>query len=340
MSKILIVEDDEVIAQAMVAHLAAAGHEPRWVAKGEQGLAALRFEPPDVVVLDLMLPQRDGWSVIEDARSEGIGTPITSSARAAPSTTACMRSTSGGRLHGQAVLDERARGARPGGGTARVRRPSRREGNRSRSRNCGSIRARSRPSSTGRAWADAHRVKLLYQLALDRGRVVTRDELLQKLWGRRESHRDRTVDLHPPAPGQDRPPRLATHVHPDQVRRRLQARARTEGLAEREQHDPGRDEDCTGEPRGTDALVQKDRGQRGRHHDARLAHRRDGRRRRVPEGEEYGRYAAAERTPTSTFTGDERRAHAAQPDERRVDRAPAGSRIRNAYENAFACWMP
>ena len=37
--------------------------------------------------------------------------------------------------------------------------------------------------------------RLLYQLALDRGRVATRDELLQKLWGRRESHRDRTVDV-------------------------------------------------------------------------------------------------------------------------------------------------
>jgi DNA-binding response OmpR family regulator len=37
--------------------------------------------------------------------------------------------------------------------------------------------------------------RLLYQLALDRGRVITRDELLQKLWGRRESHRDRTVDV-------------------------------------------------------------------------------------------------------------------------------------------------
>ena len=37
--------------------------------------------------------------------------------------------------------------------------------------------------------------RLLYQLALDQGRVSTRDELLQKLWGRRESHRDRTVDV-------------------------------------------------------------------------------------------------------------------------------------------------
>jgi DNA-binding response OmpR family regulator len=37
--------------------------------------------------------------------------------------------------------------------------------------------------------------RLLYALALDRGRVTTRDELLQKIWGRRETHRDRTVDV-------------------------------------------------------------------------------------------------------------------------------------------------
>ena len=37
--------------------------------------------------------------------------------------------------------------------------------------------------------------RLLYQLALQRGRVATRDELLQKIWGRREAHRDRTVDV-------------------------------------------------------------------------------------------------------------------------------------------------
>jgi DNA-binding response OmpR family regulator len=32
-------------------------------------------------------------------------------------------------------------------------------------------------------------------LALEAGRVVTRDELLQRIWGRRETHRDRTVDV-------------------------------------------------------------------------------------------------------------------------------------------------
>src|SRR6478752_5628541 len=60
----------------MSTHLAAEGFEPMVVSRGEQGLARLRYENPDVCVLDLMLPERDGWSVIETAREEGIGTPI------------------------------------------------------------------------------------------------------------------------------------------------------------------------------------------------------------------------------------------------------------------------
>src|SRR5437870_3954095 len=115
MAKVLIVEDDSVIADGMARHLAAAGFDPVVAGKGDQGLARLRFERPDVVVLDLMLPGRDGWSVIQEARAEGIATPIV-------------------------VVSAR--------GTEH-----------------------------------------------DRGRVVTRDELLQKLWGRRETHRDRTVDV-------------------------------------------------------------------------------------------------------------------------------------------------
>ena len=39
-------------------------------------MARLRYERPDVCVLDLMLPRLDGWKLIEMSRSEGIGTPI------------------------------------------------------------------------------------------------------------------------------------------------------------------------------------------------------------------------------------------------------------------------
>src|SRR5437763_13375730 len=76
MPKVLIVEDDEVIARGMADHLGAAGFDPVWVAQGAKALARLRYERPDVCVLDLMIPEVDGWSVIENARAEGIGTPI------------------------------------------------------------------------------------------------------------------------------------------------------------------------------------------------------------------------------------------------------------------------
>ncbi len=68
--------------------------------------------------------------------------------------------------------------------------------------------------------------RLLYALALERGRVVTRDELLQRIWGRREAHRDRTVDVFVRRL-RDKVDRRASdaHVHPDALRRRLPARS-------------------------------------------------------------------------------------------------------------------
>jgi DNA-binding response OmpR family regulator len=197
MAKVLIVEDDEVIAQAMSRHLQAAGHEPKWVAKGEQGLAALRYEAPDVCVLDLMLPQRDGWSVIEAARADGIGTPIV---------VVSARGTEHDRVHALDIGadDYLVKPFSMNELVARVQAAARR-----------GVRApepvRGEPIEIEELRIDPREVqafvdgesceltptefRLLYQLALDRDHVVSRDELLQKLWGRRESHRDRTVDV-------------------------------------------------------------------------------------------------------------------------------------------------
>src|SRR3954451_21232333 len=74
--KVLIVEDDEVIARGMALHLQNAGMDAAVVGRGTLGLQRLRYESPDVCVLDLMLPELDGWAMIEQARAEGIGTPI------------------------------------------------------------------------------------------------------------------------------------------------------------------------------------------------------------------------------------------------------------------------
>ena len=73
---VLLIEDDAVIARVMTTHLRHAGFEVEWVEDGERGLAKLRFERPDVAVIDLMLPGLDGWAVTEAVRRERIGTPI------------------------------------------------------------------------------------------------------------------------------------------------------------------------------------------------------------------------------------------------------------------------
>src|SRR5213080_1155175 len=197
MAKVLIVEDDAVIADGMARHLAAAGFDPVVTPRGDQGLARLRFENPDVVVLDLMLPGRDGWSVIEAARAEGIGTPIV---------VVSARGTEHDRVHALEIGadDYLVKPFSMKELVARVRAASRRAMRRDEMPRGEPIEIeelRIDPLEV-QAYVDERSAeltptefRLLYQLALDRGRVLTRDELLQKLWGRRESHRDRTVDV-------------------------------------------------------------------------------------------------------------------------------------------------
>src|SRR3954468_2983277 len=197
MAKVLIVEDDEIIGQSIVRQLSAAGLDPLWVPHGEQGLARLRYERPDVLVLDMMLPGLDGWKLIESARAEGIGTPII---------VVSARGTEHDRVHALEIGadDYLVKPFSMKELVARVQAAARRG-------------LRAQPEERGdpieidelridprevQAYVDGESAeltptefKLLYALALDRGRVTTRDELLQKIWGRRETHRDRTVDV-------------------------------------------------------------------------------------------------------------------------------------------------
>src|SRR3989440_6979843 len=197
MAKVLIVEDDRVIAEGMARHLSSAGLAPFVVGGGEQGLARLRFERPDVVVLDLMLPERDGWSVIQSARSQGIGPPIV---------VVSARGTDHARVPALEIGadDYLVKPFSMKELVARVRAASRRATRRDDAPRGEPIDIEELRIDPGevQAFVDGESAeltptefRLLYQLALERGRVVTRDELLQKLWGRRETHRDRTVDV-------------------------------------------------------------------------------------------------------------------------------------------------
>jgi DNA-binding response OmpR family regulator len=197
MAKVVIVEDDEVIGRGMAAHLQLAGFDPLLVPRGETGLARLRYERPDVLVLDLMLPGLDGWKLIETARAEGIGTPIV---------VVSARGTEHDRVHALEIGadDYLVKPFSMKELVARVRAAARR-GVRS------AEPARGDPIELAELRVDPRDVqayvdgrnagltptefRLLYALALERGRVVTRDELMQKIWGRRQRHRDRTVDV-------------------------------------------------------------------------------------------------------------------------------------------------
>lgn len=60
--RILLVEDDVELREALSDALTAEGHRVQAVGDGRQALQAMRSERPDVVVLDLMMPVMDGWT--------------------------------------------------------------------------------------------------------------------------------------------------------------------------------------------------------------------------------------------------------------------------------------
>src|SRR5438093_1619712 len=72
----LIVEDDATIAEFVTRGLREAGFAVDHAADGEAGLALARQHPYDVAIVDVMLPKRDGLSLIDELRRAGITTPV------------------------------------------------------------------------------------------------------------------------------------------------------------------------------------------------------------------------------------------------------------------------
>jgi DNA-binding response OmpR family regulator len=72
----LIIEDDRTIADFVARGLREAGFAVDVASDGEEGLAAALDQNPDVAIVDLMLPRRDGLSVIDELRRRGRSTPV------------------------------------------------------------------------------------------------------------------------------------------------------------------------------------------------------------------------------------------------------------------------
>jgi CheY-like chemotaxis protein len=83
---VLVVDDDQIHREVVAEILSGEGYEVELAESGEAGLAAARAAPPDVLLLDLLLPGMDGASVLQalrqDLRLAGVRVVVTTGMRA------------------------------------------------------------------------------------------------------------------------------------------------------------------------------------------------------------------------------------------------------------------
>lgn len=74
--KILIVEDEKPMTRALELKLAHAGFDTIAAYDGEQGLAAIKNNGIDLILLDLIMPKVDGFAVLAELKQKGSKTPV------------------------------------------------------------------------------------------------------------------------------------------------------------------------------------------------------------------------------------------------------------------------
>jgi len=203
-SRVLIVEDDSDIAELVARYLDKAGFSTERAASGREALQTIAAKPPDLVILDLMLPHVDGLEVCRLVRASD-------ATAAVPIIMLTARAEESERIVGLELGadDYLAKPFSPNELVARVRALLRRAqrgsgpaapGKTSKPLAYGPIALdtdRHVVSSGGRdVTLTAKEFLLLEYLLQHRGRVLSRDVLLTDVWGYRYTGGTRTVDVH------------------------------------------------------------------------------------------------------------------------------------------------
>ena len=68
MKKILLIEDEEIMIDLLQKKLAAEGYEVLVAKNGEEGLELMKESFPDLVLLDIIMPKKDGFEVMEEKK--------------------------------------------------------------------------------------------------------------------------------------------------------------------------------------------------------------------------------------------------------------------------------
>jgi DNA-binding response OmpR family regulator len=194
---VLIVEDDAAIAESMAYHLGRAGFRTLLAGDGAEALRLFRQRRPDLVILDLMLPQLDGWRFTERLRDEDAQVPVI---------VCSARTSEHDRVHGLEIgaddyvtkpFSMKELLARVSAHLRRVEQ-QRRPGGR-------------RPVVSGDLVVDPEQVQafvagrpvgltprefeVLYELARSAGKPLTRSRIYRTVWGYEMTAGDRSVDV-------------------------------------------------------------------------------------------------------------------------------------------------
>jgi|SRR2546426_923959 len=84
MARILVIEDHPAMRDVLEESLMAAGHEVRTAANGKEGVALFRAHPADLVITDLLMPEKEGLETIKDLRARAPALKIIAISGASP----------------------------------------------------------------------------------------------------------------------------------------------------------------------------------------------------------------------------------------------------------------
>ena len=199
MTRILIVEDSDNLRRGLCDMLDADGYQTIAAASAEQALAVARDMRPDLVVLDLMLPDAEGAAVVKVLRASGSDAPVLVLTARSEEDEKVRLLRMGADDYVTKPFGRRELSARVGALLRRTT-PRRGEGEGDDMCRVGDVTIDLRARVVTRAGTPVglspKEFDLLVALAQRRGAVVTRTQLLREVWRYEPDVVSRTVDLH------------------------------------------------------------------------------------------------------------------------------------------------
>ena len=197
---LLVVDDERDITALVAYHLAKAGYRVTTAATGTDALQAIRSEVPDLVVLDLMLPGRSGYEVLEELRAReetrGVGVILLTARREEADRIHGLASGADDYLTKPFSPEELV--LRVGAVLRRMHAPATTGGGAVLRIGPVAIDRAAHAVTVGGTPVELTRIeyRLLMLLAERRGRVQSRPQLLESVWEAQTDIQTRTVDMH------------------------------------------------------------------------------------------------------------------------------------------------